>query len=94
MNREQMIAWLTLEGWQPVRDTRDDPCLQSWRGFRKGNRLYIRNSPMYRFVNSEQYAYNPVGEGPWDASSEPEHNLSEADLRYVITLMEAHHGDE
>ena len=24
MNREQMIAWLTLEGWEPMKDTRVD----------------------------------------------------------------------
>lgn len=28
MNREQMIAWLTLEGWEPATDKTDCPLLK------------------------------------------------------------------
>lgn len=64
MNREQMIAWLTLEGWSPCTDISKHP------GLRSGDRRVWVNSLMkyysssFQAVDSDyQDSENPV---EWD----------------------------
>lgn len=73
MNREQMEAWLTLEGWEPVADTRPLDKRGDWYGIRRGMELVVAAreypGPIKWFSEFEKDFETP---GDWADISEKE----------------------
>ena len=69
MNREQTIAWLILEGWEPRKDSGSDPDASKYRVLRRGAvTLFVLTWELKLSLEYDYDAYDAADEcsASWD----------------------------
>lgn len=90
MNREQMIAWLILDGWSPVMEDREgEKDSLNWRGLRKSNALLFTRTAANNIKTAYDYDYDEVGEvpAPWE-------EFTDEQLSIVVPFMQENPPNE